>query len=218
MGPLSPNKRGIAYLRVSTGKQVDSGASLDDQRGVILKAAEDKDIEVVAVIEDAGISAKTMEREGVQEALRLLRAGEADVLIAAKLDRLSRSTLDFYTLVEESRRGGWSIMLLDPQVDMNDPMGEVIVGVLAVFAQFERRMISERTKRALAVKRAQGVRIGVRRDCVPDEVRVRILRERKNGRKLRAIAEDLERDGIPAPRGKHWALSTISDLVRANTT
>src|SRR5438034_11547033 len=77
-----------------------------------------------------------------------------------KLDRLSRSLLDFACLMERSRRRGWSIVALDVAVDTTSPSGEVMASVLSAFAAYERRLIGERTKAALSVKRQQGVRIG----------------------------------------------------------
>jgi Resolvase, N terminal domain len=67
----------------------------------------------------------------------------------AKLDRLSRSLLDFASLMEDARREGWALVILDLGIDTTTPSGEMIANVMATFAQFERRLIGQRTKDAL---------------------------------------------------------------------
>ena len=90
----------------------------------------------------------------------MLEAGDAAALVVAKLDRLSRSMIDFTALMATAQKQGWALVALDCAVDTTTPAGEAMANVLATFAQFERRLISQRTREALAVKRAQGVRLG----------------------------------------------------------
>ena len=98
-------------------------------------------------------------------ALEAIEAGTAEGLVVAKLDRLSRSLLDFAALMERGRKRGWNLIALDLGVDTSTPSGEMMASVLATFAQqFERRLIGQRTKDALAVKRSQGVVLGRPRD------------------------------------------------------
>ena len=87
--------------------------------------------------------------------------------------------------------------------------------VLATFAQFERRIISQRTKDALAIKRAQGVRLGRPRQ-LPDTIIGRIVQQREAGRTLSAIAEDLNDEGVPtAQGGAQWWPSTVRAVLRS---
>ena len=79
--------------------------------------------------------------------------------MVAKLDRLSRSMLDFAALMNAAQKQGWALVALDLGVDTSTPYGEMMANVLATFAQFERRLISQRTKEALAQKRAAGVQL-----------------------------------------------------------
>ena len=109
---------------------------------------------------------------GLSEALRTIEGGEADALVVAKLDRLSRSLIDFAGLIERSRRRGWAIVVLDLGVDTTTPVGELVANVMAAVAQWERRAIGQRTREALAVRRAQGVRLG-RPRAIPPDVRAR---------------------------------------------
>jgi DNA invertase Pin-like site-specific DNA recombinase len=90
----------------------------------------------------------------------MLEAGQADALVVAKLDRLSRSVGDFAGLMDLARRQGWALIALDLGVDTTTPAGEMMANVMASFAQFERRVIAQRTKDALAQAKARGVRLG----------------------------------------------------------
>jgi DNA invertase Pin-like site-specific DNA recombinase len=142
----------------------------------------------------------------------MLRDGQADVLVAAKLDRLSRSLLDFASLLERARQEKWALVALDSPVDTSAPHGEMLAGVLAVFAQFERRLIGQRTRDALAVRRAQGVVLG-RPPTVPRNVERRIQRARSAGTSFRVIAERLNADGLPpAHGGKQWYPGTVRSI------
>src|SRR5207249_7537381 len=105
----------------------------------------------------------------------------AKALVAAKLDRLSRSMIDFTALMATAQKHGWALVALDCAVDTTTPAGEAMANVLATFAQFERRLISQRTREALAVKKSQGVRLG-RPPTMPKAVVNRIKRERAKGK------------------------------------
>src|SRR6267142_2448116 len=92
--------RTIAYLRVSTDKQADRGVSLDAQRAKLKAYAELYELDLVDVVVDAGQSAKSLDRPGLQRALGMLKAGEAEALLVVKLDRLTRSVVDLGRVVE----------------------------------------------------------------------------------------------------------------------
>jgi DNA invertase Pin-like site-specific DNA recombinase len=208
-------KRVLAYVRVSTEEQKESGAGLAAQRAAILMECQRRGWELVDVIEDAGYSAKDLKRPGVRIALEMLREGSADALVVAKLDRLSRSMLDLAGIMAAAQKQGWGLIALDCAVDTTTPAGEAMANVLATFAQFERRLISQRTKDALAAKRAQGVRLG-RPRSLPEEVVKRIVLEREQGRKLVSIADDLTEDGIAtAQGGVKWYPSTVAAVLKS---
>lgn len=100
-------------------------------------------------------------------------------------------------------------------VDTTTPAGEVVANVMATFAQFERHLIAERTKAALAVKKAQGVQLG-RPRTLPDATRARTRRMRGRGMTLAAIAEKLNQDGSPtAHAGSRWYASTVRAVLTA---
>jgi DNA invertase Pin-like site-specific DNA recombinase len=205
--------RVLGYARVSTEEQSDSRAGLDAQRRAITDECNRRGWELIEVVEDAGFSAKDLKRPGIQEALRVLEVGDANALVAAKLDRLSRSMIDFTALMATAQKQGWALVALDCAVDTTTPAGEAMAHVLATFAQFERRLISLRTREALAEKRAKGVRLG-RPVSLPHKVARRIQRRRERGDSLRKIADDLNRDGVEtAQGGKRWHPSTVRHVL-----
>jgi len=205
--------RVIGYVRVLTEEQATSGAGLEAQRAAIAREARRRGWELVETIEDRGYSAKDLRRPGVQEALRALEAGDAKALVVAKLDRLSRSMLDFASLMATAQKQHWALVALDVAVDTSTPAGEMLVNVLATFSQFERRLIGQRTKEALAAKKAQGVRLG-RPPVLPQRVVRRIERERARGNSLQKIADALNAAAVPtAHGGARWHASTVRGVL-----
>ncbi|WP_028061179.1 recombinase family protein [Candidatus Solirubrobacter pratensis] len=205
--------RVLAYLRVSTEEQRSSGAGLEAQRATIAAECGRRGWSVVRVVEDAGFSAKDLKRPGVQAALDALKRKEADALVVSKLDRLSRSMLDFTGVMATAQKQNWALVALDCAVDTTTPAGEAMAHVLATFAQFERRLIGQRTRDALAVKKAQGVRLGRPRQLA-DEVVARIVMQREQGSTLKAIADSLNDDGVPtAQGGAQWYPSSVRAVL-----
>ena len=206
----------IGYVRVSTTEQADSGAGLSAQRTGIEAACAAKGWTLEAVYEDAGVSGSSMgKRTGMAEALGVLGRGEASVIVAAKLDRFSRSVTDFAGLIEQARRGGWAIAALDVDIDMTTPTGELMAMVIAAMAQYERRLIGQRTRDALAERRAAGAQLG-RPRSLPEEVVARIADRRREGASMSAIARELNADGVPtAHGGRMWRQSSVSAVLRS---
>jgi DNA invertase Pin-like site-specific DNA recombinase len=204
----------LAYLRVSTDEQAASGLGLSAQRETLQVEAERRGWSDVRFIVDDGQSAVSLDRPGIQQALAALASGETDVLVAAKLDRLSRSLLDFASLMQRSRREGWTLIALDLGVDTSTAAGEMVANVMASFAQFERRLIAERTSAALQAAKRRGQRLG-RPVSLPDDVRERIARERANGATLQAIADGLNRDQVPTVNSGPWTTSNVQKVLRS---
>jgi DNA invertase Pin-like site-specific DNA recombinase len=205
----------VGYVRVSTEEQRMSGAGLAAQRATIEAECRRRGWHLVEIIEDAGYSAKDLKRPGVQAALEALRGGGADALVVAKLDRLSRSMLDFTAIMAKATKQSWALVALDCAVDTTTPAGEAMAHVLATFAQFERRLIGQRTREALAAKRAAGVRLG-RPVSLPPTVRRRIEDDREAGRTLAAIASDLNADGVAtAQGGAQWWPGTVRAVLHS---
>lgn len=208
----------IAYIRVSTSEQADSGLGLEAQRRAILREAKSRgwheaDIEW---IEDAGFSAKSIKRPGLSLALEALKRGDASILVVAKTDRLSRSLLDFAGILQKAQRQGWALLALDSPADLTTAQGEAMASVMAVFAQLERRLIGERTSAAMAAARDRGVKLG-RPRLLADATVARIRSERENGATYRAIAERLNADGVATAQGGTWHAATVRKVLLTRT-
>jgi DNA invertase Pin-like site-specific DNA recombinase len=206
----------LGYVRVSTQEQSASGGGLAAQRAAIEAEAERRGWDLVATIEDRGYSARDLKRPGVQQALEALGRGEAGALVVAKLDRLSRSMLDFAGLMDRAQRQSWALVALDCAVDTSTPGGEAMANILATFAQFERRLIGERTRAAMQAKKAAGAVFGRPRQ-VPEQIVARIRKEREAGRPLRAIADGLNAANVPtAQGGAQWWASSVRAVLNAS--
>ena len=118
------------------------------------------------VIEDAGYSAKDLNRPGITQALQMVESRSGRRPGRGQVDRLSRSLLDFAAPMDRARRKKWALAALDLGVDTSTPSGEMMANVVASFAQFERRLIGQRTKDALAVKKRR-VSAWVTQDSAP---------------------------------------------------
>jgi DNA invertase Pin-like site-specific DNA recombinase len=198
----------VGYVRVSTDEQAVSGLGLAAQRAAIDAECARRGWTLVAVHEDA-LSGKSMNRPGMAEALGAVESGAASVIVVAKLDRLSRSLVDFASLMARAQAGGWNIVALDLGIDLTTAAGEFMANVMASAAQWERRIIGQRTRDALAVKRAQGVRLGR-----PQEVAVgvvtRIRGAHQAGAGWSAIARQLNAEAVPTTHGgAKWYPSTV---------
>ena len=152
----SGEKRGVVgYLRVSTEEQADSGAGLAVQEAAIRAECQRRELPLLALHTDAGISGKSLVRPALTAALEDLDARQGNVLMVAKLDRLTRSVHDASGLMQRSEKSGWGLVALDAPVDTTTPAGRAMAQMLSVFAELERRLIGERTKAALAVKKCR---------------------------------------------------------------
>jgi DNA invertase Pin-like site-specific DNA recombinase len=145
--------------------------------------------------------------------VRALERGQASALVVAKLDRLPRSMLDFSKLMAKATQEPWVLVALDVALDTSTPSGEATANMLATFSQFERRLISQRTKEALAVKKASGVRLG-RPPTMPQSVVHRIQRRRARGDSLCKIADDVKEAGVlTAQDGAKWYAAAVRHVL-----
>lgn len=206
----------MAYCRVSTEEQAVSGLGLEAQERAIRAECQRRGLPLLAVHTDSGVSAKNLDRPALRGALATLEAGEATVLMVAKLDRLTRSVHDATGLMMTSERAGWGLVALDVAVDTTTAQGAAMAGMVAVFAELERRLIGERTRAALAVKRSQGVQLG-RPVSMDAGVVDRIVSAHRDGAGFTAIARQLNADSVPtAQGGVKWYPSTVRAVVKAH--
>lgn len=143
--------RVIAYIRVSTEKQADKGNSLEAQKARLEAYAVAFGLEVVGIETDAGESAGSLDRPGLQRALASMTRGEADGLLVMKLDRLTRSLRDLNVLIDEHfKDGGKRLMSASEQIDTATAAGRMMLNILTAVAQWEREAAAERTAAVMA--------------------------------------------------------------------
>lgn len=199
----------IGYIRVSTDQQGERGYGLDAQTALIEDEAERRGWNLAHVYVDVASGKSTKRRPQYAAAVRELSEGRAAVLVVAKLDRLSRSLVDFAGLMAQSRKEGWSIDALDIGIDTSTINGELIANIIMALAQWERRIIGQRTALALGQVKQRGVKLG--RPTVVAREAVAIIRAmRSSGSSYRTIAATLNTEGVPtAQGGKEWYASTV---------
>jgi len=221
----------IGYIRVSTEEQASDGVSLAAQREKLIAYAALYDLELVAVVEDAGESGKTLNRPGLQEALAAIRRGQAGGLLIAKLDRLSRSVADWAMLVDSyfGERAGKQLFSVADSIDTRTAAGRLVLNVLMSVAQWERETIGERTRDALQHKIRNGercgkVRFGYRlasdgRTLLPEPTEqetIGLIRQLKAaGHSLREIAAELTRRGALTKEGNaQWTHTAVARILK----
>lgn len=219
----------IGYARVSTEEQAREGVSLEAQANRIASWCKAMDAKCIAVEVDDGVSGGTepSRRPGFAGVLEALVKGEADGLVVLKLDRLSRDVRHMLDLAELCQKRGWRLVSVSESLDSTTASGRLLLTILAAMAEWERAVISERTKIALAEIRQQGrassrftpfgwrtadgtceVQAGDRRPLVPDRGEKlaldRIATLRAHGLGCRRIANRLTVEHIRNPRTGDW--------------
>jgi DNA invertase Pin-like site-specific DNA recombinase len=202
---------------VRSDGQSSGRAGLELQRRTLAAACRRARWQLVERVEEVGRSTEALQRPGIAEPLRLLEAGDKQALVAAKRDRLSRLLLDLASLLATAQRQGWALIALDCVPEPTTLAEEAVANALATFAQFERGLISQRTRAALARTRAHGTRLG-RPPTISEYALERIKRERAAGKSLAAIANGLNADRIPtAQGGRRWYPTTIRYTLNRTT-
>lgn len=204
----------ITYSRASTSEQADSGLGLPAQAKAMESALSARGWTAVASLTDEAVSGSIApeKRPQLARALEMLKDGDADTLVVAKLDRATRSVSDLCQILDMSDRQGWDFIALDLGIDTSTPMGRAMAQMAGVFSELERKMIAQRTSDALQVLKGSGQRLG-RPVTLEDATRARIASERAAGKSLRAIAEGLTADEVPTARGGKWHASTVKAVL-----
>lgn len=209
--------RVIGYCRVSTSEQGDSGAGLEAQEAKIHAEVAHRGWELVDVRHDVASGKSMRRRDELGRTLRDLRDGYADAIVVAKLDRLSRSVLDFASIMETAKDEGWSLVVLDLAVDTTTTNGKLIANIMIALAQWERELIGDRTRAALEAVRARGTKVG-RKSGVDIETLRTINLLRNQGLSWAKVAGALEREGIPTGQGGRWHAATVRRLAMGADT
>lgn len=216
----------VGYIRVSTEEQAESGLSLTVQRTKLAAFAIAMDLELIRVFEDAGKSAKSLDRPGLQGALQALRDGEAEGLLVAKLDRLTRNVADLGELVQDYFSSRYSLLAVGDSIDTRSAGGRLVLNVLGSVAQWEREAIAERTRDAMQQLKKEGRFTGGDApygfevhdgELVPrpdEQIVVMLARKlRQEHYSLRAISAALSAQGHKSRLGKPFDAQQVARML-----
>ena len=219
------SKTAIAYLRVSTDEQ---HLGPEAQRAAIEAFCTREGLTVASWHTDVGVSgaAALDKRPGLMDAIDALTKGA--VLVVAKRDRLARDTMAAAMIERLAEREGAAIVTADGAGNGDSPEAILMRRMLDAFAEYERAVIRARTKRALAVKKSRGERVGsvpfgftladdgVTLAAQPEEQKAMevIAALRAEGLSVRAITETLNAAYKTAARGKKWHATTVTRLLK----
>lgn len=221
--------RAIGYVRVSTDKQADHGVSLEAQQEKVRAMATVHGAELIDVVVDAGESAKTLDRLGMERVLAMVKAGTIDMVIVAKLDRLTRSVKDLAVLLELFQRRDVSLISVAESLDTGSASGRLVLNIMMSVSQWEREAIGERTRDAMRHKKAKSEWVGnasygfrlaqdqkhVEPDAAEQAILRKILNARRCGKSLRVIADNLNRRGFKTRSGSPWRFEYVARVAKA---
>jgi site-specific DNA recombinase len=222
-------KAAVIYVRVSTARQVEDGISKDAQLARAQAWCEAHSHVIIGEHQDNGMSGKRADnRPGLQKALEKACQQKA-ALVVYSLSRLARSTKDALMIAERLDRAGADLVSLSEQIDTTSAAGKMVFRMLAVLSEFERDLVSERTKASLSHKRANGYKTGGKNPpygydvgadgrlmANPREQKGIALAKRLRGRgsTLWAIASELDTRGYRSKTGRNWSAKTVRSILQ----
>lgn len=219
--------KAIGYVRVSTEEQAQSGVSLDAQEERIRPFCQAKGWELTKVIRDEGHSAKDLYRPGIMQIVAGCKKKEFEVVVVLKLDRLTRSVKDLGFLVEDVfNKNNVAFSSLLDNFDTSSANGRMVMNILATIAQWERDIISERTRDAMQFMK-RGLRlIGavpfgfdlIEERLQPNleqmDVLKRMIKLRQEGLSFKKISDRLNFGRVPSKAGGRWHPKTVMGAIR----
>ena len=209
----------IVYARVSTNRQGENGHSLKGQADKLTALAIEQGYQV-EVVSEIG-SGRKASRPKLLEALEKLNRKEAQALFALDLDRLARSTKHALEIADTAQKKKWRLVISTLDLDTASPVGEMLLGQLAIFAQFESRMTSERVKRQHEQRRARGIVWGLDEGFKGNlklKTRKLILELANAGIGLGTISKELTKLNHTPAKGGEWHKATIRAILNSPQT
>lgn len=224
------NKKVICYARESTRQQAEEGYNLDAQKKrmeAYVRGCFYDDVEI-EIFEDAGFSARSLNRPKMEEIIERIQARKVDGLCVFCIDRLSRSVKDLANLVDLLQKYDVTLLSVQEKIDTSSPQGKFVLHLLGAVAQLESDNISERVNRALLEAAEQGtfaksrIPFGYMRN--PKTKKLEIIEDKAeiirwifheigyNKRSASSIAKELR---IQKPYGKQWYDKRIYDIIRS---
>jgi site-specific DNA recombinase len=227
---MKDGTRTLGYLRVSTTGQAEEGYSMEAQEKKIRAYADLHDLELIEIIEDAGLSGKTIAgRPGIQRVLEMVKAGKVDNVVILKLDRLARNVKEAIEISDLLQKRGVSLHSISEKLDTGSASGRLFYNILSAMSQWERETIAERTRTALAVKKDKGERIsgkapygytftddGLLEENETEQATLRTIRELKaEGHTVRGIVTHLAEHGIVNRKGNNFGVKEVWTISKA---
>lgn len=225
--------KAVVYVRVSTTEQADHGSSISAQIDKCKSYCNHKNIEIVDIIEELGVSGSIpiYERPGGKKLLQLLNEKKANAIVTIKIDRISRSASDFLESMDSWDKQGVAIHFIDlggDSVNTKSATGRFLIVIMSAAAELEKNMIRDRTKSTLQFKKSIGQRTGtipagysVAEDGKTlvhnkeEHFIVQIVHSmRKNGEKLDSIKQHLDNLGIRNRLGNSFTVQQISKISK----
>lgn len=212
-------KRCAIYTRKSTSEGLDSAFNtLEAQREAALAYIASQKHEGWVALDkeynDGGFTGANLERPALEELLADVKAGKVDVIVCYKIDRLTRSLMDFSKLVDVFDEHGVSFVSVTQHFNTKDSMGRLTLNILLSFAQFEREVITERVRDKVAASRKKGLFMGGTPPLGYDAVNKALIANAKEAEVVKriferftatqsqvAVAKELNDDGIQT---KSW--------------
>jgi site-specific DNA recombinase len=218
--------RAALYVRVSTDRQID-GNSLITQKAQLKRHCVTHGYEIVDVYIDAGFSGSNTKRPQLQRLLQDAAEGRMNLVLATRVDRVSRSMKDFLELISTLRDHGVGFTAIEQPFDTSDPSGVLAQSILGSFAQFERELLVERTKEGHLHRLKKGdwscgpVAFGYRKEAgrlveIPENASIvrRVFALFIELRSRRGVAVRFNDEGVKAPGGKLWSDSAVTSILR----
>jgi DNA invertase Pin-like site-specific DNA recombinase len=226
--PTEKRVKAVAYVRVSTEEQADSGLGLEAQRSAIRCAEDRLGLEVVDWFADEGVSGGKIDgRFGLIEAIDAVKRGF--VLVVARRDRLARDAMLACWIEKEiAKRRGRIVSVAGEGTDNDDPTSVLMRRIIDAFAEYERLLIGVRTKAALRVKVRRGERVGrhafygfqldengVQVADAHEKEGIRLMVElRRKGMSFARIAADVEARGFLGRKSQRLSPKIVRDIIR----
>lgn len=186
-----------------------------------------QDTELMDIVVDAGVSAKSANRPGLKKLLAMVEKRQVDAVIVAKLDRLTRSVADLCDLLTTFERHHVALVSVAESLDTGSAAGRLVITIMGAVSQWEREAIGERTRDVLQHKRSLGERVGnvhygyrlagdgkhIEHDPGEQEVLLSIRDLRARHRSLREIAAALNDRGLRTRRGSAWRHEYVQNII-----
>lgn len=217
--------KAVGYIRVSTDEQIEM-FGLKVQRDEIASYAKRNSYELREIYEDAGFSGSDMNRPALLEMLEGAANGSFDTLLVYKTDRLARDNFMSWWIEKELKKANITLVSITEPYRLEDPSGRLFYAMISAFADYERSLITVRTRAGRLKKAHEGGYAGGNLTYGYDiqdgklilnqreaDIVCRIFRDYAGGKSMSKIAQELQDEGIPTKQGGKWWSSTVSEIL-----